>query len=143
MSTDTAPRTLVVTNDFPPRVGGVQQYVWNVASHLPADRVAVVAPDWPGWREHDAALPFPVDRFPTTFLWPSPDLLTRVRLARAGAPGRGRAVRARVAARAARARALRRHALRGRRRTARRYWFALTPGVHAAPRAGHARGRGG
>ena len=36
------PRTLIVTNDFPPRVGGVQQYVWNVASNLPEDRVAVV-----------------------------------------------------------------------------------------------------
>ena len=75
------PRTLIVTNDFPPRVGGVQQYVWNVASHLPADRVAVVAPNWPGWPEHDAAVPFPVERFPTTFLWPSTDLLRRVRTA--------------------------------------------------------------
>src|SRR5437867_3067670 len=34
------PRTLVVTNDFPPRVGGVQQYVWNLVRHLPSDRVA-------------------------------------------------------------------------------------------------------
>ena len=75
------PRTLIVTNDFPPRVGGVQQYVWNVASNLPEDRVAVVAPNWPGWREHDAAAPFPVERFPTTFLWPSTDLLRRVRIA--------------------------------------------------------------
>jgi phosphatidylinositol alpha-1,6-mannosyltransferase len=75
------PRTLIVTNDFPPRVGGVQQYVWNVAAHLPANQVAVVAPSWPGWREHDAALPFPVERFPTTFLWPSRDLLRRVRMA--------------------------------------------------------------
>jgi phosphatidylinositol alpha-1,6-mannosyltransferase len=75
------PRTLIVTNDFPPRVGGVQQYVWNVASHLPPDRVAVVAPSWPGWREHDRTLPFPVERFPATFLWPSRDLLRRVRLA--------------------------------------------------------------
>jgi phosphatidylinositol alpha-1,6-mannosyltransferase len=75
------PRTLIVTNDFPPRVGGVQQYVWNVAANLPADRVAVVAPNWPGWREHDAALPFPVHRFPPRFLWPSADLATRVRIA--------------------------------------------------------------
>ena len=70
-----------MTNDFPPRVGGVQQYVWNVASHLPADRVAVVAPNWPGWQAHDRMLPFPVERFPTTFLWPSGDLRTRVRMA--------------------------------------------------------------
>ncbi|MFL5800045.1 MAG: glycosyltransferase family 4 protein [Actinomycetota bacterium] len=75
------PRTLIVTNDFPPRVGGVQQYVWNVAANLPGGRVAVVAPNWPGWREHDAALPFPVHRFPPRFLWPSADLATRVRIA--------------------------------------------------------------
>src|SRR5436309_3545098 len=33
------PRTLIVTNDFPPRVGGVQQYVWNLAANLPPDRL--------------------------------------------------------------------------------------------------------
>jgi len=74
------PRTLVVTNDFPPRVGGVQQYVWTLLSRLPPDRVAVLAPSWPGWREHDAAAPFPVHRWPTTFLWPTAELERRVRL---------------------------------------------------------------
>ncbi len=73
------PGTLVVTNDFPPRVGGVQQYVFNAVRHLPPDRVAVVAPNWPGWREHDAALPFPVYRFPPTFLWPTAELAAKVR----------------------------------------------------------------
>jgi phosphatidyl-myo-inositol dimannoside synthase len=73
------PRTLVVTNDFPPRVGGVQQYVWNLVRNLPADRVAVMAPNWPGWREHDQGLPFPVHRWPARFLWPTPELVRRVR----------------------------------------------------------------
>ena len=73
------PRTLVVTNDFPPRVGGVQQYVATLVSRLPADRVSVLAPAWPGWREHDEAQPFPVHRWPATFLWPTPDLERRVR----------------------------------------------------------------
>jgi hypothetical protein len=49
------PRTLVVTNDYPPRVGGVQQYVWNLVRLLPPDRVEVLAPRWEGWRAHDAA----------------------------------------------------------------------------------------
>ena len=74
------PRTLVVTNDFPPRVGGVQQYVFNLVSNLPTDRVAVLAPSWPGWREHDAALPFPVHRFPPTTLWPTRELARKARL---------------------------------------------------------------
>ena len=69
----------MVTNDFPPRVGGVQQYVWNLIRHMPQDRVAVLAPRWPGWREHDAAQPYPVGRWPATFLWPTPDLARRVR----------------------------------------------------------------
>lgn len=73
------PRVLVVTNDFPPRVGGVQQYVWNLVRRLAADRVSVLAPNWPGWREHDERLAFPVHRWPTTFLVPTPALARRVR----------------------------------------------------------------
>jgi phosphatidylinositol alpha-1,6-mannosyltransferase len=72
------PRVLVVTNDFPPRVGGVQQYVWNLVRNLPPERVAVVAPNWPGWREHDQAQPFPVHRWPSSSLWPTPQLHARV-----------------------------------------------------------------
>jgi phosphatidylinositol alpha-1,6-mannosyltransferase len=72
------PRTLFVTNDFPPRVGGVQQYVWNLTRNLPAERVAVLAPNWPGWREHDRAQPFAVHRWPSTSLWPTSDLTARV-----------------------------------------------------------------
>ena len=73
-----APRVLVVTNDFPPRVGGVQQYVRNLVQNLPSERVAVVAPNWPGWQEHDAAQPFHVQRWPSTFLWPTGELLRRI-----------------------------------------------------------------
>ena len=73
------PRTLVVTNDFPPRVGGVQQYVWNLVRRLPAARVAVLAPNWTGWRAHDAAEPYEIHRWPAGFLWPSPELAARVR----------------------------------------------------------------
>lgn len=69
----------MVTNDFPPRVGGVQQYVYNLVRHLPPDRVAVLAPRWAGWRAFDGAQPFPVYRFPTTFLWPSTELALKVR----------------------------------------------------------------
>jgi phosphatidylinositol alpha-1,6-mannosyltransferase len=72
------PRTLVVTNDFPPRVGGVQQYVWSLVSQLPPDRVAVLAPAWAGATEHDEAAPFPIHRWPSRFLWPTRDLARRV-----------------------------------------------------------------
>jgi phosphatidylinositol alpha-1,6-mannosyltransferase len=75
----TVPRTLVVTNDFPPRVGGVQQYVGNLVRNLPGDRVAVLAPNWPGWSAHDDEQAFPVHRWPSAFLWPTTDLLRRLR----------------------------------------------------------------
>jgi phosphatidylinositol alpha-1,6-mannosyltransferase len=74
-----SPRVLVVTNDFPPRVGGVQQYVWNLTNRLPPDRVAVLAPNWPGCRVHDVEQAFPVHRWPSSFLWPTPDLAGRIK----------------------------------------------------------------
>src|SRR5206468_1098544 len=42
---------------------------------------AVLAPNWPGWREHDRALPFPVFRFPPTTLLPTPALARKARMA--------------------------------------------------------------
>jgi phosphatidyl-myo-inositol dimannoside synthase len=72
-------RTLVVTNDFPPRVGGVQRYVHDLVRHLPSDRTAVLAPRWPGWEEFDESQSFPVFRFGAKRLSPVPDLLRRVR----------------------------------------------------------------
>src|SRR5205823_2996306 len=72
------PRTLVVTNDFPPRVGGVQQYVWNLVANLPANDLAVLAPNWPGWRDHDAAATFAIHRWPASFLWPTEELGRRI-----------------------------------------------------------------
>ena len=69
----------MVTNDFPPRVGGVQQYVGNLVRRLPPDRVAVLAPNWTGWREHDRDEAYPVHRWPATVLLPSDDLARRCR----------------------------------------------------------------
>ena len=41
-------RTLVVTNDFPPRPGGIQQFVHNLAVRQPAGSVVVYASTWRG-----------------------------------------------------------------------------------------------
>jgi len=46
-------RTLVVTNDFPPRAGGIQGYLAELAGRLPAGELVVYAPDWPGAAEFD------------------------------------------------------------------------------------------
>ena len=74
---------LLVTNDFPPRSGGIQQYCHNLVRRLPPDRVVVYAPAWPGAAAFDAAQPFRVVRHPGRTMLPTPDVLRRtVALAR-------------------------------------------------------------
>ncbi|MCA1710880.1 MAG: glycosyltransferase family 4 protein, partial [Actinobacteria bacterium] len=72
-------RTLVVTNDFPPRPGGIQAFVHSLASRLPQDEVVVYAPAWKDAAAFDAAQGFPVVRHPTSLMLPTPDVLRRAR----------------------------------------------------------------
>ncbi len=72
-----AGRTLVVTNDFPPRTGGIQTYVHALASRLPADSVVVYASNHPGAAEYDATAGFPVVRDRTRMLLPTPGVARR------------------------------------------------------------------
>jgi phosphatidylinositol alpha-1,6-mannosyltransferase len=72
-------RTLVVTNDFPPRVGGIQSFVHSLASQLPPDELVVYAPQWKAAAEFDAAQAFEVVRHPTSLMLPTPDVLRRAR----------------------------------------------------------------
>ncbi|MFY9927826.1 MAG: alpha-(1-2)-phosphatidylinositol mannosyltransferase, partial [Streptosporangiaceae bacterium] len=71
------PRTLIVTNDFPPRRGGIQSFVHALATGLPADSVTVYAPAWNGAAEFDARQPFPVIRHPTSLMLPVPGVSRR------------------------------------------------------------------
>ncbi|SOE02848.1 glycosyltransferase family 4 protein [Blastococcus haudaquaticus] len=64
-------RTLVVTNDFPPRQGGIQTFVAALLARRPPESLVVLASRSPGWEDHDAALPYPVVRYPTTMLLPT------------------------------------------------------------------------
>ena len=65
-------RTLIVTNDFPPRRGGIQSFVHALATRLPAGTVTVYAPAWKGAAEFDARQPFPVIRHPASLMLPVP-----------------------------------------------------------------------
>ena len=69
---------LLVTNDFPPRPGGIQTFLAGLVAHLPPTDVAVLASDWRGSAAADAALPFPVERVDTSVLLPTPALARRV-----------------------------------------------------------------
>ncbi|WP_130289645.1 glycosyltransferase family 4 protein [Pseudonocardia sediminis] len=76
-------RTLLVTNDFPPRAGGIQNYLHSLADALPAGELVVYAPSWRGADGFDAALRHPVHRHPTSLMLPGPDVACRaVALAR-------------------------------------------------------------
>jgi phosphatidyl-myo-inositol dimannoside synthase len=78
------PRTLLVTNDFPPRAGGIQNYLQALVDRLPPGELVVYAPAWPGAAAFDAALAYPVHRHPTSLMLPVPDVARRaVELARA------------------------------------------------------------
>jgi phosphatidyl-myo-inositol dimannoside synthase len=80
-------RTLLVTNDFPPRAGGIQQYCYHLVARLPADQVLVYAPAWPGASGFDAAQPFRVVRHPTSRMLPGRQVERRaVALVRAFRP---------------------------------------------------------
>jgi phosphatidyl-myo-inositol dimannoside synthase len=70
-------RTLIVTNDFPPRQGGIQSFVHGLAVGLPEGTVTVYAPAWKGAAEFDARQPFPVIRHPTSLMLPVPGVARR------------------------------------------------------------------
>jgi len=70
-------KTLIVTNDFPPRQGGIQSYVHELAVRQPAGSVVVYASDHPGAKQFDARQPFPVVRHPTGLLVPTPSARRR------------------------------------------------------------------
>jgi phosphatidylinositol alpha-1,6-mannosyltransferase len=75
------PNTLLVTNDFPPRVGGIQRTLEALWRELPADRLGVFCPDWDDAATYDAGAPFRVFRQPERFLWPTPQIADRIEAA--------------------------------------------------------------
>lgn len=75
---DSGHRTLMVTNDFPPRPGGIQTFVHQLAVRQPAGALVVYASRWKGAEAFDAEQPFPVVRHPSPLLIPTPDAARRV-----------------------------------------------------------------
>ncbi|MGZ8651674.1 MAG: glycosyltransferase family 4 protein [Actinomycetota bacterium] len=74
----TLPRTLLVTNDYPPRIGGIQRTLEALWRELPPDRVAVLAPSWDGAGSFDATAPYTIVREPSEFIWPTPGFAARL-----------------------------------------------------------------
>jgi len=63
-------RVLFVTNDFPPRRGGIESFVFALCERLDPAEVVVYTASMPGDKEFDATLSFPVYRDPSNMLLP-------------------------------------------------------------------------
>ncbi|OBK72245.1 glycosyltransferase family 4 protein [Mycobacterium sp. 1274761.0] len=78
-------RILLVTNDFPPRRGGIQSYLHELVGQLVQSggyALSVYAPRWKGCEEFDqeaVATGYEVVRHPTTLMLPGPSVDGRMR----------------------------------------------------------------
>lgn len=71
-------KTLIVTNDFPPKVGGVSHYVDEIVRRFAPGKVRVFAPAWPGAAAFDATYPHEVIRWGSRVLIPTPGARDRI-----------------------------------------------------------------
>ncbi len=69
---------LLVTNDFPPKIGGIQSLLWEWWRRLPSDQFAVLTSPYQGADEFDARQPFRIERVPEPVLLPHPWMVRRV-----------------------------------------------------------------
>ncbi len=69
---------LLVTNDFPPKIGGIQSLLWEWWRRLPPESFAVLTSPYQGAKEFDAAQPFRVERIREPVLLPHPLMTRRV-----------------------------------------------------------------
>lgn len=71
-------RHLLVTNDFPPKIGGIQSYLWELWRRLPPDDVTVLTSPHRDAAAFDAGQPFRVVRTREPVLLPTPSLRRRI-----------------------------------------------------------------
>ena len=71
-------RHLLVTNDFPPKVGGIQNLLWEWWRRLPPGDFAVLTSPHPESTEFDAAQPFRIERVREPVLLPHPWMASRI-----------------------------------------------------------------
>lgn len=69
---------LLVTNDFPPKIGGIQSLLWEWWRRLPPDSFAVLTSPYEGAAAFDAAQPFEIRRTPEPVLLPHPWMVRRI-----------------------------------------------------------------
>ena len=63
---------LLVTNDFPPKIGGIQSLLWEWWRRLPPESFAVLTSPYAGTTEFDAGEPYRIERTREPVLLPHP-----------------------------------------------------------------------
>jgi phosphatidylinositol alpha-1,6-mannosyltransferase len=71
-------KVLAITNDFPPKVGGINYYVAHLLSRFPRGEVTVFTSDWPGALAHDSGFPHRVVRWGSRSMYPTAGVLDAV-----------------------------------------------------------------
>ena len=69
---------LLVTNDFPPKIGGIQSLLWEWWRRLPPDRFAVLTSPYDGAAQFDSAQPYRIERTREPVLLPHPWMVRRI-----------------------------------------------------------------
>jgi len=69
---------LLVTNDFPPKIGGIQSLLWGWGRRLPPDSFAVLTSPYKGAAAFDAKQPFLIERTREPVLLPHPWMVARI-----------------------------------------------------------------
>ena len=69
---------LLVTNDFPPKIGGIQSLLWEWWRRLPSESFAVLTSPYEGTTEFDAAQPYRIERTREPVLLPHPLMVKRI-----------------------------------------------------------------
>ena len=69
---------LLVTNDFPPKVGGIQNLLWEWWRRLPPDSFAVLTSPHAGAESFDATQAFEIRRVREPWLLPHPVMVGRI-----------------------------------------------------------------
>jgi len=69
---------LLVTNDFPPKIGGIQSYLWELWRRLPAEETVVLTTPYVGARAFDEAAGFRIERTTERVLLPTRGLRDQI-----------------------------------------------------------------
>jgi phosphatidylinositol alpha-1,6-mannosyltransferase len=72
-------RHLLVTNDFPPKIGGIQSYLWELWRRLPPEAATVLTTPHRSAAPFDAAQPIRIVRTRDRVLLPHPGLVRQIR----------------------------------------------------------------